>query len=64
MGNWTRDERDAMKGYVIYAAQQMFKDEIEDFTEVYLNEMLQKLNSATDSMTADEARRYYLNSEY
>lgn len=64
MQNWSSDENDAMRGYLIYAGKLLINDGDSGFNEEHLKRLLQKLYRATDNFTADEAQQYYLNSEY
>ena len=62
--NWSGEENDSMRGYLIYAGELLLGDSESDFTEVNLKELLRKLSRATDDLTAEQARQYYLDSEY
>jgi hypothetical protein len=63
MNNWSSDENEAMRGYIVYAGK-LAAESDSDFTEEHLKELLRKLYRATDEMTAEQARQYYLNSEF
>lgn len=63
MNNWNGDENDAMRGYLIYAGK-LAAERDSEFTEEHLKAILKMLYRATDEMTAEQARNYYLNSEY
>ncbi len=63
MTNWSCDENDAMRGYLIFAGK-LVAERDSNFTEEHLRAILKMLYRATDEMTAEQARNYYLNSEY
>ena len=64
MNNWSSDENDAMRGYLVYAGKLLAEDKESGFTEDHLKMILKKLYRATDEMTAEQARNYYLNSDF
>ena len=64
MENWSGNENDAMRGYLIYAGEFLLVDKDSNFTESILKELLKKLYRATDDLTAEQARQYYLQSKY
>ena len=63
MNNWSGNENDVMRGYVVLAGQMLINDNV-GFTEEHLKALLRKLYRSTDEMTADQAYRYYQNSEF
>ena len=64
MRNWSSTENEAMRGYIVYAGKLLTEDSESGFTDDHLRMILRKLFRATDEMTAEQARNFYLNSEY
>ncbi len=69
MQNWSRDQNEAMRGYIILAASYMNADNRAEYgsdsiTDATLSKLLRYLSRATDDMTADEAQRYYYKTDF
>ena len=63
MDNWGSSENETMKGYLIFALE-ILKEERPEITDEDIQSVLLKINRATDTLTADEAHKYYLNSQF
>lgn len=69
MQNWSGDENEAMKGYILLAVKRYNADCRAEYgfnaiEENTYDALMRYLYRATDDMTADEAQRYYLNHEF
>lgn len=69
MQNWSGEENEAMRGYILYAAKLLNGSSRQEYgadaiTDSDLCGLFRYLYRATDDMTADEARNYYLNSDF
>ncbi len=70
MQNWSGEENEAMKGYIILATRYLNDSyKAEDYkgdviTDNVLQNLLYSLRRACDDLTADEAQQYYHNSKF
>ena len=70
MQNWSGEENEAMKGYIILATKYLNDSyKVEGYngdviSETVLQQLLYSLRRACDDMTADEAQKYYLKGKF
>lgn len=65
MQNWSGDENEAMKGYIMVAVKRMNADSraeygINEIDERTLDLLFDYLHCVCDDLTADEAQAFYL----
>jgi len=69
MQNWSGEQNNAMRGYIIYAVKQLNEDSREEngtdaIPAETLKELFLYLRRATDAMTADNAQNYYFKNDF